>query len=447
MRQDVDLTADDLRELDRVLPGDLRARGARAVSRRTRREQLRRATRAVFDSWDSPRAKVYRRAYEIPDDLGTAVNVVQMVFGNKGDTSGTGVCFTRNPSTGERRSSASSWSTRRARTSSPASAPPSRCSAWRSCFPEAYDELVETLGGSRSTTARCRTSSSRSRTERSSCSRRAPASARRGGTADRGRDDGEELISREEAVARIDPGQLDQLLHPMIDPSAEVEVVATGLNASPGAASGAIVLDADIAEERGSAGEDVILVRWETTPDDIHGLIHARGVLTAHGGMTSHAAVVARGMGKPCVAGCDALSIDTKARRSGSARSSCARATMITIDGGTGRRDRRLRAARAARDRRELRDDPRLGRRAASASRPRERRHAGGRGEGAGVRRRGHRPLPHRAHVHGARPAAGRPGDDPRLEREGATRGARPAAARAAGRLRRDLRGDGRATR
>ena len=120
----------------------------------------------------------------------------------------------------------------------------------------------------------------------------------------------EGLISRDEGVARIDPGQLDQLLHPMIDPQAEVEVAAKGLNASPGAASGAIVLDADTAEARGQAGEDVILVRWETTPDDIHGLIQARGVLTAHGGMTSHAAVVARGMGKPCVAGCEALSID-----------------------------------------------------------------------------------------------------------------------------------------
>ena len=138
----------------------------------------------------------------------------------------------------------------------------------------------------------------------------------------------EGLITREEAVARIDPGQLDQLLHPIIDPDARVEVVATGLNASPGAASGAIVLDADTAEERGKAGEAVILVRWETTPDDIHGLIHAQGVLTAHGGMTSHAAVVARGMGKPCVAGCEGLSIDAKARRRArSASTSSRRAT------------------------------------------------------------------------------------------------------------------------
>src|SRR5204862_2390188 len=115
-------------------------------------------------------------------------------------------------------------------------------------------------------------------------------------------------------VARIDPAQLDQLLHPMIDPAAKWEVAAKGLNASPGAASGKIVLDADTAEQRGKAGESVILVRWETTPDDIHGLVRAAGILTAHGGMTSHAAVVARGMGKPCVAGCDALSIDANAR-------------------------------------------------------------------------------------------------------------------------------------
>src|SRR5262249_17428564 len=120
----------------------------------------------------------------------------------------------------------------------------------------------------------------------------------------------EDLISREGAVARVGPSQLDQLLHPMIDPSTELEVAARGLNASPGAACGAVVLDADTAEERGKAGESVILVRWETTPDDIHGLIQAAGILTAHGGMTSHAAVVARGMGKPCVAGCEDLSIE-----------------------------------------------------------------------------------------------------------------------------------------
>src|SRR6185436_9810310 len=125
----------------------------------------------------------------------------------------------------------------------------------------------------------------------------------------------EGLIEREDAVARIDPGQLDQLLHPMIDPGAAIEVVAQGLNASPGAASGKIVFDADTAVEKASGGDDVVLVRWETTPDDIHGMIAAKVILTAHGGMTSHAAVVARGMGKPCVAGCEALSVDNAAKR------------------------------------------------------------------------------------------------------------------------------------
>jgi pyruvate,orthophosphate dikinase len=146
----------------------------------------------------------------------------------------------------------------------------------------------------------------------------------------------EGLISREEAVARIDPGQLDQLLHPRIDPSAELEVAAQGLNASPGAACGSIVLDADLAEERGLAGESVILVRWETTPDDIHGLIQASGILTAHGGMTSHAAVVARGMGKPCVAGCEGLTIDLEARTLSIGGHALAEGDALTIDGGTG---------------------------------------------------------------------------------------------------------------
>jgi pyruvate,orthophosphate dikinase len=147
----------------------------------------------------------------------------------------------------------------------------------------------------------------------------------------------EGLISREDAVARIDPGQLDQLLHPMIDPAAEVEVVAQGLNASPGAASGKIVFDADTAVERGKNGDSVILVRWETTPDDIHGMIAAKGILTAHGGMTSHAAVVARGMGKPCVAGCEALSVDTAAKTASLDGHQLAEGDVITIDGGTGR--------------------------------------------------------------------------------------------------------------
>jgi pyruvate, orthophosphate dikinase len=146
----------------------------------------------------------------------------------------------------------------------------------------------------------------------------------------------EGLITKEEAVARIDPGQLDQLLHPMIDPQADFEAAAKGLNASPGAATGKIVLDADTAEERGLAGEDVILVSWETNPDDIHGLLQAQGVLTAQGGMTSHAAVVARGMGKPCVAGCEGLSIDLDSRKIKLGGQELSEGDVITLDGGSG---------------------------------------------------------------------------------------------------------------
>ena len=253
----------------------------------------------------------------------------------------------------------------------------------------------------------------------------------------------EGLISREEAVVRIDPSQLDQLLHPMIDPSAELEVAARGLNASPGAACGAVVLDADTAEERGKAGESVILVRWETTPDDIHGLIQAAGILTAHGGMTSHAAVVARGMGKPCVAGCEELTIDLEQAHARDRRAA-ARRGRHDHDRRRHRpgRDRR-RAARAAADQRGLRDDPRLGRRAAAAEGARERRHARGRRQGPRLRRAGDRPLPHRAHVHGRGPAPGRARDDHGLGRGRAPRRARQAAAAPAGRLRGDLRGDG----
>src|SRR6478609_7038194 len=142
----------------------------------------------------------------------------------------------------------------------------------------------------------------------------------------------EGLISKEDAVARIDPGQLDQLLHPMLDPTADYEVAAKGLNASPGAASGKIVLDADTAVRQGES-EPVILVGWETSPDDIHGMIAAQGILTAHGGMTSHAAVVARGMGKPCVAGCEELSIDMAARTAALDGHELAEGDVITIDG------------------------------------------------------------------------------------------------------------------
>jgi pyruvate,orthophosphate dikinase len=302
------------------------------------REQLRRAITAVFDSWNSSRAQVYRRMYAIPDDLGTAVNVVQMVFGNKGDDSATGVCFTRDPSTGEQGVYGEYLVNAQGEDVVAGTRTPQPLAELRERMPEAYDQLLETMGALERhyrdmqdiefTVEAGRLYLLQTRTAKRTAAAAIKAAVDM--TA-------EGLIEREEAVARIDPTQLDQLLHPRLDPDAEFEVAAQGLYASPGAACGKIVLDADSAEERGKAGESVILVRWETTPDDIHGLIQAKGVLTAHGGMTSHAAVVARGMGKPCVAGCEGLDIDTGARSVRIGGHELSEGEVITIDGGTGR--------------------------------------------------------------------------------------------------------------
>ena len=337
VRQDVELTADDLRELIATFQG-IYEHEVGSPFPQDARDQLQRAIRAVFDSWESPRARVYRRTYDIPDDLGTAVNVVQMVFGNKGDTSATGVCFTRDPSTGERRLYGEFLLNAQGEDVVAGIRTPEPIESLQEIMPAAYAQLSETLERMEEhyremqdiefTVEDGTLFLLQTRTGK----RTAQAALRIAVEMT-----GEGLISREEAVVRVDAGQLDQLLHPMIDPGADVHVVATGLNASPGAASGAIVLDADLAEARGRAGEDVLLVRWETTPDDIHGLIHARGVLTAHGGMTSHAAVVARGMGKPCVAGCEALVIDINTRTLRIGDLELEEGDQLTIDGGTGR--------------------------------------------------------------------------------------------------------------
>ena len=335
--QDVDLTAADLRELVATFSA-IYEEDTGGVFPQDPHEQLRRAYRAVFDSWNAPRAHVYRQANDIPDDLGTAVNVVQMVFGNRGERSGTGVCFTRDPATGERRLYGEFLANAQGEDVVAGIRTPEPIDRMRERMPEAFEQLVDTLDRLEAhyrdlqdiefTVEEGTLYLLQTRTGK----RTATAALR---VAAEMVDEG--LISKEEAVARIDPGQLDQLLHPMIDPEARVEVAARGLNASPGAASGAIVLDADTAEERGKAGEAVVLVRWETTPDDIHGLIHARGVLTAHGGMTSHAAVVARGMGKPCVAGCEDLSIDVAAGTVRIGSHELRAGDVITVDGGTGR--------------------------------------------------------------------------------------------------------------
>jgi len=299
------------------------------------REQLLRAVRAVFDSWNTPRAQVYRHAHDISDDLGTAVNVVQMVFGNKGDRSGTGVAFTRDPSTGETGLYGEFLADAQGEDVVAGIRTPQPIETMRDSLPKAFDQLVDTMHRLEQHYRDMQDIEFTVEDEQlyllqtRSAKRTAPAALKAAVTmVDEG------LIAREEAVMRIDPSQLDQLLHPMIDPKASLEVAAKGLNASPGAACGAIVFDADTAVERAKSGP-VILVRWETTPDDIHGMIAAEGILTVHGGMTSHAAVVARGMGKPCVASCEELSLGDGTARLGGEE--LREGDTITIDGGTGR--------------------------------------------------------------------------------------------------------------
>jgi pyruvate, orthophosphate dikinase len=334
--QDVDLSAQDLASLVATYKELYEGETGNALPQDPR-VQLLRAVSAVFESWDAPRALVYRRRYDISDDLGTAVNVVQMVFGNKGEESGTGVAFTRDPSTGEQGLYGEFLSNAQGEDVVAGIRTPQPLVEMKDRLPRAYEQLLATM---HSLETHYRDVQDIEFTvednelfllQTRSAKRTAAAAVKAAvDMVDEG------LISRPEAVVRIDPEQLDQLLHPMLDPTAKWEVAAKGLNASPGAASGKIVLDADTAEQRGRAGEKVILVRWETTPDDIHGLIQAAGILTAHGGMTSHAAVVARGMGKPCVAGCEALTIDLDARTIALAGQKLSEGEVLTIDGGTG---------------------------------------------------------------------------------------------------------------
>src|SRR3954452_13542797 len=332
--QDVDLTADDLAALLETYKGIYRQETGDEFPQDPR-EQLRRAVVAVFESWKNPRAEVYRRTYSIPDDIGTAVNVVQMVFGNKGERSTTGVCFTRDPSTGEPGLYGEYLVNAQGEDVVAGIRTPQPVEEMRERLPAAFDQLVETMARLEQHYRDMQDIEFTVEDEQlyllqtRSAKRTAAAALKAAVTmVDEG------LITREDAVGRIDPAQLDQLLHPMIDPKAALEVAAKGLNASPGAASGAIVFDADTAVERAKAGP-VILVRWETTPDDIHGMIAAQGILTVHGGMTSHAAVVARGMGKPCVAGCDDLTIDGKTATIAGRK--LGEGDVITIDGGSGR--------------------------------------------------------------------------------------------------------------
>jgi pyruvate, orthophosphate dikinase len=336
VQQDVELDADDLKELVQRFK-DIYRQGTGEDFPQDPRRQLESAVRAVFDSWETPRAQVYRRANGIPDDIGTAVNIVQMVFGNTGDDSGTGVAFTRDPSTGEPGPWGEFLTNAQGEDVVAGIRTPQPIDKMEDKLPAAYTELVETMRRLEDHYREMQdieftVEDGRLYLLQTRSGKRTAQAALKivVDMVDEG------VITKDEAVGRIDPKQLDQLLHPMIDPKADFEVAAKGLNASPGAATGKVVLDADTAEDRGRHGEDVILVRWETTPDDIHGFLEARGVLTAQGGMTSHAAVVARGMGKPCVAGCEGLVIDLEARTLKIGGTQLSEGDLITIDGGTG---------------------------------------------------------------------------------------------------------------
>ncbi len=312
-------------------------------------EQLWGAVGAVFGSWQSERAKVYRRLHSIPGDWGTAVNVQAMVFGNMGDTSATGVAFTRDPSTGERAYYGEylinaqgedvvagirtpQYLTKAARERAGAKAP-----SMEETLPEVYGQLASVFDRLE---AHYRDMQDIEFTvERGQLWMLQTRSGKRTAKAalkiavDMAR---EGVISEQEAVLRVDPQALDQLLHPTLDPGATRNVVAKGLPASPGAACGKAVFDADTAEQRAAAGDSIILIRIETSPEDIHGMHAARGILTARGGMTSHAAVVARGMGRPCVSGAGSIAIDYKNKLMRVGGTEIREGDVITLDGTTG---------------------------------------------------------------------------------------------------------------
>jgi pyruvate, orthophosphate dikinase len=301
-------------------------------------QQLDMARDAVFRSWNNDRARYYRKQNKISEDLGTAVNVQAMVFGNMGETSATGVGFTRNPSTGEKEFYGEYLTNAQGEDVVAGIRTPKPISGLQKEMPKAYAQLKEittrlekhyrdvqdfefTIENERLFMLQTRTG----KRTASAAVKIAVDMVQEG------------LIGKEEAVLRIDPAQLDQLLHPVIDPSQKIEVAATGLPASPGAASGVIAFTADEAVEMATAQKlPTILVRQETVPDDIHGMDAAMGILTARGGMTSHAAVVARGMGKPCVAGCEALHIDEHHRILKIRDKTVKHGEYITIDGGKG---------------------------------------------------------------------------------------------------------------
>ena len=336
--RDTDLTPEHLREIIAAEKQIIFSERSGTSIPEDPYEQLSVAVAAVFNSWMGRRAVDYRRVNRISDDLGTAVNVQAMVFGNMGAGSATGVAFTRNPSTGEKALYGEYLLNAQGEDVVAGTRTPNPISQLRDELPEAYaqfqqiTELLERhyrdMQDVEFTIERGRLWMLQTRTGKrtgAAAVRVAVEMVREG------------LIDRATAVARVSPEHLDQLLHPTVDPSAEAEVFATGLPASPGAAQGQAVFDPDEAEELAAGGQQVILVRQETSPDDFHGMVAAQAIVTARGGMTSHAAVVARGMGKSCVCGAQQLNIDYSQQQANVNGLVVTKGDWITVDGSTGR--------------------------------------------------------------------------------------------------------------
>ena len=301
-------------------------------------EQLFMSVEAVFRSWNNERAIVYRNLNRISHDLGTAVNVQAMVFGNMGDDCGTGVAFTRNPSTGEKALYGEFLTNAQGEDVVAGIRTPRPISELKDQMPEMYKQFVKAadtlehhykdMQDIEFTIERGRLYMLQTRNGK-----------RTGQAAVQVAYDlvQENILTPAEAIMKVEPAHIEQLMHRRIDPSAKLDVIAKGLPASPGAASGAVVFDANSAAKKAAEGVKTLLVRMETTPEDIHGMVAAQGILTSRGGMTSHAAVVARGMGKPCVCGCDALRIDYEKQTATVAGHVINAGDILSIDGTTGR--------------------------------------------------------------------------------------------------------------
>ncbi len=334
--RDTDLKTDDLREIIKAEKQIILTE--QSAIPEDPYEQLRVAIAAVFNSWMGRRAIDYRRVNRIPNSLGTAVNVQAMVFGNMGTTSGTGVAFTRNPSTGKKELYGEYLLNAQGEDVVAGIRTPNPISQLKKELPEVYKQfasIAELLEKHYRDMQDCEFTIEREKL----WMLQTRTGKRSGAAAVRIAVDMvyEKVIDRATAVQRVSPDQLDQLLHPTVDPKTNATVLATGLPASPGAAQGQVVFSPDEAEELAQGGAKVVLVRQETSPDDFHGMVAAQAIVTARGGMTSHAAVVARGMGKPCVSGANALNIDYSQQQFSVDGTIVTKGEWITIDGSTGR--------------------------------------------------------------------------------------------------------------